>query len=77
MSLFGAFGAGCAAISSSTAAVGTSVDRAKCGKMLSRRLLQASGSYFQESMYPSLGPGPDIYIYIYILFVCACLNVGF
>ena len=33
MSLFGAFGAGCAAISSSTAAVGTSVDRPKCGKI--------------------------------------------
>ena len=37
MSLFGAFGAGCAAISSSTAAVGTSVDRAnlKCRKIFS------------------------------------------
>ena len=33
MSLLGAFGAGCAAISSSTAAVGTSLDRAKCGKI--------------------------------------------
>ena len=33
MSLFGAFGVGCAAISSRTAAVGTSLDRAKCGKI--------------------------------------------
>ena len=42
MSLFGAFGAGCAAISSSTAAIGTSLDRVKCGKIFMARILRES-----------------------------------
>ena len=62
MTLFGAFGAGCAAISSSTAAVCTSLDRAKCGKIFLakdftpfRRVLFCHHHHVHLIIYPCRG----------------------